>query len=54
MPRRQVQRRGIKPFLEELRSALKAITLRPLPVRQAAIPKRGGKLRYLGIPTLRD
>jgi RNA-directed DNA polymerase len=54
MTRRQVQRRGIELFLEELRSDLKDGTFRPLPVRQAVIPKRGGKLRYLGIPTLRD
>jgi RNA-directed DNA polymerase len=52
--RRQVERRGIEPFLEELRGVPKDGTFRPLPVRQTAIPKRGGKLRYLGIPTLRD
>jgi RNA-directed DNA polymerase len=52
--RHAVERRGVEPFLEELRSALKDGSFRPLPVRQAAIPKRGGKLRYLGIPTLRD
>jgi RNA-directed DNA polymerase len=42
------------PFLEGLRSSLRASSLRPLPVRQVAIPKKGGKVRYLGIPTLRD
>jgi RNA-directed DNA polymerase len=52
MTRRQVQRRGIEPFLEQLRNALKDGTFRPLPVRQTAIPKRGGKLRYLRIPTV--
>jgi RNA-directed DNA polymerase len=45
---------GLLPFLEELRSSLRDGSLRPLPVKQVAIPKRGGKLRYLGIPTLRD
>lgn len=45
---------GLFPFLEELRSSLRASSLRPLPVRQVAIPKKGGKVRYLGIPTLRD
>ena len=33
------------PFLEELRSSLKDGTFTALPVRQAAIPKKGGKLR---------
>jgi RNA-directed DNA polymerase len=45
---------GLFPFLEELRSSLREGSLRPLPVRQAVIPKKGGKVRYLGIPTLRD
>jgi len=45
---------GLLPFLEELRSSLRDGTFTPLPVRQATIPKKGGKVRYLGIPTLRD
>jgi RNA-directed DNA polymerase len=45
---------GVPRFLAELRSALKAGTYRPLPVRERGIPKAGGKTRYLGIPTLRD
>jgi hypothetical protein len=45
---------GLFPFLEELRSSLRDGSFRPLPVKQVAIPKKGGKLRYLGIPTLRD
>ena len=48
------QRVGVAPFLEELRSQLKARTYRPTPVRERGIPKRGGKMRYLGIPTIRD
>lgn len=48
------ERRGIEPFLEDLRSSLRDGSFRALPVKQAAIPKRGGKVRYLGIPTLRD
>lgn len=52
--RHHVERRGVVPFLEELRSSLRDGTFRSLPVRRAAIPKRGGKVRYLGIPTLRD
>lgn len=46
--------RGVEGFLTELRTDLKARTFRPLPVRQRAIPKAGGKVRYLGIATIRD
>lgn len=52
--RRHVERRGVMPFLEELRSSLRDGTFQPQPVRQATIPKKGGKVRRLGIPTLRD
>ena len=45
---------GVIAFLEELRGSLKDGTFTPLPVKQAVIPKRNGKVRYLGIPTLRD
>ena len=47
-------RLGTVRFLEELRSDLKARTYRPAPVRERGIPKHGGKVRYLGIPTIRD
>ena len=46
--------RGVEGFLEELRDDLRARTFRPLPVRRRAIPKAGGKVRYLGIATIRD
>jgi RNA-directed DNA polymerase len=46
--------RGLESFLAELRAELKARTFRPLPVRQRGIPKAGGKVRYLGINTIRD
>ncbi|GAC1645518.1 MAG: hypothetical protein NVS4B6_19010 [Mycobacterium sp.] len=45
---------GADAFLRNTREALRARTFRPSPVRQRAIPKAGGKLRYLGIPTIRD
>ncbi|MGH2660911.1 MAG: reverse transcriptase domain-containing protein, partial [Actinomycetota bacterium] len=46
--------RGAENFLAELRADLKARTFRPLPVRERHIPKRSGKLRRLGVPTVRD
>lgn len=52
--RHAVERHGVESFLEDLWSSLKDGSFRPLPVRQTTIPKRGGKVRYLGIPTLRD
>jgi RNA-directed DNA polymerase len=45
------ERLGVIPFLEELRSSLKDGTFTALPVKQAVIPKKNGKVRYLGIPT---
>ncbi|MFE9446247.1 reverse transcriptase domain-containing protein [Streptomyces sp. NPDC006602] len=45
---------GELTFLEDLRSSLKDGTFTALPVKQAIIPKRNGKVRMLGIPTLRD
>jgi RNA-directed DNA polymerase len=46
--------RGEELFLAELRADLKARSFQPLPVRERMIPKSGGKLRRLGIPTVRD
>ncbi|WP_308194739.1 reverse transcriptase domain-containing protein [Pseudonocardia kujensis] len=45
---------GVLPFVEELRSLLRDGSFQALPVRQVAIPKKSGKPRLLGIPTLRD
>ncbi len=41
-------------YLSGLRDDLKARLFAPLPVREKLIPKKGGKLRGLGIPTARD
>ncbi|MFD4611343.1 group II intron reverse transcriptase/maturase [Streptomyces sp. NPDC058440] len=49
-----VQESGVTAHLNRIRSALKAGTFRPLPVRERMIPKSGGKLRRLGIPTVTD
>jgi RNA-directed DNA polymerase len=45
---------GVEGFLAELRRDLKARNFCPLPVRQRKIPKANGKVRSLGIPTVRD
>jgi RNA-directed DNA polymerase len=46
--------RGVSVFLGDLRDDLKAGRFTPLPVRERMIPKTGGKMRRLGIPTVRD
>lgn len=45
---------GADGFLMQVRADLKARTFRPVPVRERMIPKAGGKLRRLGIPTITD
>lgn len=45
---------GAEPFLRDLRARLKDGTYRPQPVRERAIPKKGGKVRRLGIPSVAD
>ncbi|KQV11393.1 group II intron reverse transcriptase/maturase [Kitasatospora sp. Root107] len=47
---------GVPGFLNDLRTALKEGSFRPLPVREHSIPKPGGsgKVRKLGIPTIAD
>ncbi len=45
---------GVEVFLESIRDSLKSGVFRPVEVRQVMIPKAGGKLRKLGIPTVAD
>ncbi len=52
--RRHIEARGVEQFLTELREELRSGSFRPLPVRERLIPKRDGRMRRLGIPTLKD
>ncbi|MFG2394519.1 group II intron reverse transcriptase/maturase [Streptomyces lavendulae] len=45
---------GVEAFLNDIRAQLRGGRFQPSPVLERKIPKAGGKLRSLGIPTVRD
>ena len=45
---------GAEAFLGQIRGLLKSGEFRPVEVRRVLIPKKSGKLRKLGIPTIAD
>ncbi len=49
-----IEASGLETWLAGLREDLVSKTYRPEPVRRVNLPKPGGGLRPLGIPTLRD
>jgi RNA-directed DNA polymerase len=49
-----VESEGVESFLEQLPKELVQRTYRPQRARKVEIPKGGGKMRQLSIPTIRD
>jgi RNA-directed DNA polymerase len=50
----QIESKGLEEYLQALSQELRDKSYRPLPCRRVTIPKEGGKVRGLKIPTIRD
>jgi RNA-directed DNA polymerase len=49
-----IEESGVDAFLMQIQEELRSRTYRPLRNRRKEIPKEGGKVRVLGIPSIRD
>src|SRR5438874_6025457 len=49
-----IEESGVESFLGQIRDELVTNTYRPMRARKKEIPKDGGKVRVLSIPTIRD
>src|SRR6187402_1200119 len=49
-----IEAQGAEALLEQLQDELTGHTYQPLPARRQEIPKDGGKVRVLSIPSIRD
>jgi len=49
-----IEESGVEGFLRQIRDELLTNTYRPMRARKKEIPKDGGKVRVLAIPTIRD
>src|SRR5713226_6460022 len=49
-----IEESGVESFLLQIQDELVTNTYRPMRVRKKEIPKDGGKVRVLSIPTIRD